>query len=804
MRNSFVFFFILLSFTVKSQNIIVFDQITKEPISGIAVFNIDKTKTAITDIDGNVSLDDFSENERVYFQHITYIKASYIKSKIPEKFFLKPKPQDLEQVVISSSKFQQKKREIAQKISSIKVEDIKLSNPQTSADLLKSSGQVFVQKSQLGGGSPIVRGFSTNRLTLIVDDVRFNNAIFRTGNVQNVISIDPFAIQNTEVTLGPGSVVYGSDAIGGVINFYSLKPKLSTNDELNFKVNATTRYASATNENTAHVDFNLGFEKWAFLTSISYTDFEDLRTGSNNGPDDFLRPDFVQTNNGIDELVENNDPTLQRGSGYDQINLLQKAHYKANERLSFDFGLHFSRTSDYDRFDRLTRRNDDGSLQFAEWFFGPQQWFLANFKATKLSSNSNLYDKVKFTVAYQDYQESRNDRRFGESDLRNREENVDAISANIDFEKTISASGKSKLFYGAEYIYNLVGSEAEERNIFTNETSAVTTRYPDGSTWQSAAAYLSYKYKSNNKLTFQSGLRYNFVSINAPLSDNNQFFNFPFEDASIDTGALTGTAGVSWSPNKIVHWKLNASTAFRAPNIDDIGKIFDSEPGSVVVPNPNLSPEYAYSGELGVTLNLGNGNVILDLSGYYTFLDDAIIRRDFSFNGETEVLFDGQLSNVQALQNAARSNVYGFEAGVLVNLSRDLKLTSQYNIIRGNEEDKAGIVGPVRHVVPDFGNTHLVWERNKLKLDAFAEYSAGFTADEISSELANDLFAVDENGDIFSPSWYTLNLRSQYKINNQFTLTGTVENITDQLYRTFSSGISAPGLNVIVALRYNL
>ena len=159
------------------------------------------------------------------------------------------------------------------------------------------------------------------------------------------------------------------------------------------------------------------------------------------------------------------------------------------------------------------------------------------------------------------------------------------------------------MFYGVEYIYNRVGSEAEQKNILDNSKENIATRYPDGSTWQSMAAYLSYKYRPNTKFTFQSGIRYNHVLINADVSENNNYYNLPFENTDINTGAVTGTAGISWIPNSVIQWKLNASTAFRAPNIDDVGKIFDSEPGSVVVPNANLKPEYAYGGELGKTKN---------------------------------------------------------------------------------------------------------------------------------------------------------------------------------------------------------
>ena len=129
---------------------------------------------------------------------------------------------------MSVSKWEQQRKDIPQKIVSINAQSIAFGNSQTSADLLQQSGQVFVQKSQLGGGSPMIRGFATNRVLLSVDGVRMNNAIFRGGNVQNVLSIDPFSIKNTEIIFGPGSVIYGSDAIGGVMNFYTKAPRFSS------------------------------------------------------------------------------------------------------------------------------------------------------------------------------------------------------------------------------------------------------------------------------------------------------------------------------------------------------------------------------------------------------------------------------------------------------------------------------------------------------------------------------------------------------------------------------------------------
>ncbi|WP_298754077.1 TonB-dependent receptor [uncultured Psychroserpens sp.] len=793
----------ILSFLIgNAQTVTVFEEGTKAPISGVAIFNFKKDKSVVTNIDGKASLELFEANETVYFQNILYKKRAIKISQIGVDFiiYLTPRIEDLNQVVISASKFEQSKRDIPQTIVNISAKDIQFENPQTSADLLESTGNVYIQKSQLGGGSPMIRGFSTNRLLITVDGVRMNNATFRGGNIQNVISIDPFTIQNTEITLGAGSVVYGSDAIGGVMSFYTQKPQLSYKDSLYFNANAALRYASANKEKTGHLDLNFGLKEWAFLSSVSYTDFDDLRMGK-HGPDDYLRPEYVETINGEDVIVQNENPRIQKPTGYDQINFLQKIRYEPKENLSFDLGLYYTTTSSYPRYDRLIRYRDD-NLRSAEWNYGPQRWFMGNFQVTKLSSASNLYDKIQATGAYQNFQESRQDRDF-QSEIRNiREEAVDAYSLNVDLEKSLST--KTKLFYGLEYVYNNVNSEGIETNITTSTSVPTVSRYPNGSNWQSIAAYASFKYKPNSKFVFQSGLRYNHITANADFTENNEFLNLPFDKAKLNAGAITGTAGISWIPSKMMQWKFNASTAFRAPNIDDIGKVFDSEPGSVVVPNPNLRPEYAYGGELGFRLNVDD-TFIVEMATYYTFLDNALIRRDFTLNGASQIEYDGELSNVQAIQNASKEWIYGFEAGILVNFTERLKLSSQYNIL-GGTEDNEGVEVPVRHIAPNFGNTHFIWQNEKFQIDAFAEYNSELSFSQFApSEQSKDfIYALDENGNPYSPSWYTFNIRTKYKISDTATFIASLENITDQRYQTYSSGIAAPGRNLILSLRYSL
>lgn len=790
---------LLFSIAAVAQRIQILEQDTEQSISGVAVFNDSKDKSGITDLDGYVDISVFSDSEVISFQHISHASLSLTKKAILDagnKVYLIVDASHLDEVILSIAKFGQNKREIPQQIVSINSEDVLFNNPQTAADLLKSSGQVYIQKSQLGGGSPNIRGFSTNRLLITVDGVRFNTAIFRSGNVQNVISIDPFAIERTEVILGPGSVIYGSDALGGVMNFYTKKPKFSFVKGTTITGNAIARYASASEEKTGHFDFNLGAKEWAFLTSATYSDFGDLKMGK-NGPDDYLRPEFVESIDGEDIIVQNDDPRVQISTGYKQINLMQKIRYMPSSKWNFNLGLFYTTTGNYPRYDRLIR-TQYGQLRSAEWYYGPQEWLSGNIQARNKAYNNGVYDESIITLSYQRFKESRNDRDFGESALFETDEKVSAYSGAWDFEKDFK---KGKLHYGVEYVYNKVNSAGKQTDIRTGNSQPDASRYPNGATWQSMAAYSSLQWKLAEKITFQGGLRYNHILVAASFEDG--YYDFPFSEANIDTGALTGSAGLAWNPSKILGLRFNFGTAFRAPNVDDIGKIFDSEPGSVVVPNPYLKPEYARTGEVGAILNFSNV-VKVEVATYFTSLKDALIRRDFELEGETEILYQGELSNVQAIQNAAKAEIYGFEAGLEINFCKQVQLTAQYNITDGFEEDDSGEQYPVRSAAPKFGNGHLIYNGAKFKLDAFVEYNGQFDFEDLApSQQSNDyLYAKDANGNPYAPNWYTLNFSAQYDITKALQLNATLENITDQRYRPYSSGITGAGRNLIVAVNY--
>lgn len=700
----------------------------------------------------------------------------------------------LGETVVAANKWRSNSAEQAKRIVKIRPEMVAFQQPQTAADLLGLSGEVFIQKSQLGGGSPMIRGFATNRLLYVVDGVRMNTAIFRSGNLQNVISLDPFALQNTEVVFGPGSVIYGSDAMGGVMSFQTKSPQFSESNELCGSSSASLRYASANNERSGHFDVAVGGKKWAWLSSVSLFNFDDLRQGK-YGPDEWLKPLLVERQGNKDLAVPNPNPLLQSPSGYSQLNLMQKLAWRPAAAWEVNYGFHYSRSSEYARYDRMTRLRK-GQPRHAEWNYGPQQWIM-NQLSVEHAGNNALYDKMALRLAAQNFEESRIDRAFNKNIRTSNVEMVDAYSANWDFTKNFAGHS---LYYGLEYVHNRVKSTGEELDISTATTQEAAPRYPQ-STWNSYAAYLQSLFRLSPKWSLETGLRYNHYSLDAHFYEKLDLGFAPQQNNN--KASLSASLGVSYRPTASWLIALNAGRGFRTPNVDDMGKLYESVAGAVVVPNPNLKPEYANNVELGLAKTFGTA-VKIDLSAYYTHLENALVRRDFTINGNTHMDYRGENVKIQAIQNAASAHVMGVQLGLRAKLGAGFAYDMKLNWQQGEEELDNGSKSTLRHAAPAFGRAALQYDNRKLSLELNTQFQAQRTHANMpdSEKGKTELYALDGNGNTYAPAWWTLNLKGQYRFTPHFSLSAGLENIADKRYRYYSSGISAAGRNFVATATY--
>ncbi|NRB64373.1 MAG: TonB-dependent receptor plug domain-containing protein, partial [Saprospiraceae bacterium] len=517
--------------SMHGQTLRVVEKDTGIPLEWVTVQTILGDWNDITNSQGEVTLPALPLETILIFRRVGFTSIRYSIAELQAQdllLLLEPTEYDLDQVVISAARRVQEKRYVSARIQTIQSEAIAMQNPQTTADLLGGAGEVFIQKSQQGGGSPMIRGFAANRLVYVVDGVRMNTAIFRSGNIQNIINIDPFSLERAEVLFGPGSVIYGSDAIGGVMSFQTLQPPLSNNSEAQISGRAVARYASANQEMTGHFRFGVGWENWGLVTSMSSWKFDHLRQGQ-NGPRDYLKPTYVRHKSGTDEVIRQDDLLLQIPSAYNQMNMMHKLRFMPNDQWDFTYGFHYSETSSYGRYDRHNRMIND-LPRYAVWNYGPQKWMMNNLLVTNNHQWAG-YDHMKIRIANQAFQESRVDRNFKDPQQRTRLEEVRVWSFNLDMDKQLGDN--YSLFYGLEYVDNTVHSTGETENILTGERRPSSSRYPDAF-WRSWAAYASAEYQPNRVLTLQGGMRLNRFSLDMSFLGNQDFYTLPFEEASND------------------------------------------------------------------------------------------------------------------------------------------------------------------------------------------------------------------------------------------------------------------------------
>jgi hemoglobin/transferrin/lactoferrin receptor protein len=781
------------SFSAQVQ-IELYDAYTFQPIEGVSVNANGLIKQS--DAKGKVNFEHSIAAIQLNHPDYTTARLEKLSDGVTVRISLVPNTQTMEGTVVSANKFSEKRKDVSQKVQVVRAGDLQFQQQTSMADVMTATGNVFVQKSQLGGGSPIIRGFETNKVLMVVDGVRMNNAIYRGGHLQNILTLDQSMMDRVEVVFGPGSVIYGSDAIGGVMSFTTKSPQLSTSNELLVKGSAYTRLYTASQGYAANAQVNVGTKRFGSLTSFTYSTYGDLRQGANRNAafgNLGVRSWYVDRINGVDSMLVNLDSNLQIGSAYSQYDVLQKFTFVQKEGVQHKLNFQLSNSGAIDRYDRLTQLSGS-KPKYAEWYYGPQFRLMASY-TLELSQKTRLYDQARIVVAYQSIEESRMDRKFKKDTRNHRIENLSIVTLNADF---VKKSGNHEIRYGLDAYYNDVKSTAFSEDIVTGEHTALDTRYPDGgSMMQGAALYFSHTMELNEKLILTDGLRLSQVSLASSFIDQT-FFPFPFSSIKQNHVALNGNLGLIYMPTTKLRVTATGSTGFRAPNVDDLTKVFESVPGNVVVPNPALKSEYAYSGELSLNYNI-TSKLALGLNAYTTFLTNALTVQAGTFNGADSILYDGQMSLVTTTTNAAKARVYGVEASLNGQLSNHFYVLGTFNYTKGQILTDT-VPYPLDHIAPLFGKASIMYTNKKVRSEFYVNYSGAKKLEDYNMVGEDNFAYATANG---MPSWYTLNLRLNYTFNQHVSVQAACENLLDQNYRQFASNISAPGRNFIVTLRGN-
>ena len=793
-RTLFIISTLFLTLPLFGQEVRVVSSSDRSPIEHVAVYNTTRERSSITDSLGMIDLGIFPITDTLVFQHPSYISRQFGHPQISDQttIVLHRKRILIDEYVISASKSRESKLIIPYMVDVLEEEALKESTGLSAAEILEGTGNIMVQKTQGGGGSPILRGFEANKILLVVDGVRLNNAIYRNGHLQNSITIDHAILNRTEVIFGPTSIMYGSDALGGVIHYYTRDPELGKADSTKLKLQAYAQYATAMKGKTGHLDFSVGKRRWGFLTSVTYKDLGDIRIGARRDPylGDWGKVlHYVDQVNGVDSTLANDNSLIQKNTGYSQLDLLQKIRYTPSQYVDWILNLQYSTSSNIDRLDMLNDYSGE-NLKYASWYYGPQDRLLVSLKNV-LKKDNWMFTNLTTIVAFQNVDEDRYSRKFRNEELVSQRENVKVLSLNVDLLKVWGVN--HKLNYGVEVNHNRVGSEAWYENIYTGDRASAQTRYPEGGseTW-SASGYASYKWIMHKKLVLNGGARYNWGQLTSifhnPMLDYDRIY--------INHGALTGSLGLVYKPSD--RWQINSilSTGFRNPNVDDYGKV-RAKDDFVTVPNPDISPEYTYNAELGIS-RIVEGYMKIELVAYYSYLKDAIVRTDYQLNGEDSLYYDGDTYKITANYNAGEAYIYGASLGLTANLNKNILLKGTLNYTRGhNLTDDV----PLGHIPPLFGRTSITYRKSRFFIDTYLVYQGWKDIEDFSP------YGEDNEGEAMEygfPSWWTLNMKAGFEVLENFDLMVAVENILDQFYKPYASGISAPGRNFIFTARFTI
>jgi hemoglobin/transferrin/lactoferrin receptor protein len=714
--------------------------------------------------------------------------------------------ESFEEILLSSQRFQQKRKETPRQIEVVSAKRLSELQPATLGDALINTGQVFVQKSQMGGGSPVLRGFEASRVLMVIDGVRMNNATYRAGHLQDIITIDPFILDRLEVNFGAGSTLYGSDALGGVLYF---KTKDATLGEFSVKPSATVRYQSASNSVIGNVGLKLQSEKVGLLLSATRSQFGDLRSGSKNYSDwdTFgMLPRYVGQVNGRDTVLLNDDPQRQKGTGYAQTDLFAKIFTKTG-KVEHMVNLQKSMSDIIPRYDRMSQFNN-GKPVYGRWDYAPQNREYISYTAKAGSEDHH----TRLTLAQQRIEVGRVTRNFDEVMERIQRDAVRMRTVNLDRHDQLSAS--FTLNSGVEMVWNAVKSVGINKNISTLAETATKARYSDsGATTQMHSVFAQGIYKmAKTGTVIQGGVRVSKYSLEALFSTANPW-KLPYQSISFATTTPSYDLGLTQQLKKGLLLKASVNQAYRNPNVDDMTKVFDSKPGAkLLVPSADLKAERSTTVDLGV-LWRKDRSFAIEAGVFSSAVKNLLLDQPGTLNGEDSLMYDGRLTPVYQLQNVALGEISGMYLNAKVRLVKDLWFSGSLTQTKGIYRlDDAAAEQPLDHIPPVYGQASLRWNGQGWFAEAQCLFNGMKKAEDYSSSGEDNqeiqpIGLADINGDGkadgFNPAWQCWNIRGGYQHRSGLTATLAIENVLDLHYRYFASGMSAAGRSVNVSLAYS-
>jgi len=635
-------------------------------------------------------------------------------------------------------------------------------------EMLQGIPGVMVQKTANGQASPYLRGFTGFRNVMLVDGIRLNNSVFRDGPNQYWTLVDALATERLEVVKGTGAVLYGSDAVGGVVNALSVPTGLSLAPG-EWERHVLARYGTADGGFSGHADArgNLaGRIGWQVGGSLHPG--EDLRGGRDVGR---------QEQTAYDEWDGDLKLDLDLGSG--RLATLAWQHAAQNDvwrshRTAYGFSWEDSAVGT-DLQDSFDHSRDLAYLKYRE--DGQEGW----------------YESMELCLSWQELDEDEL-RVRGNGRREKQGFAVDTAGLLLAFRSPVPWG---TLTYGLDFYHDRVDSY---KHVYTaaGTLQSIELQGPvaDAATYDSLGVFLQGEVKLGERANLILGGRYARAEADADKVRDPVTGARTSVDGHWDAVVGQAMLMVGLDAQRRVNAFAGVSQAFRAPNLSDLTRYDIARTNELETPAPNLDPEHYLTFEAGLKLDLEK--VSAEVALFHTVIDDMIVRTP------TGAVVGG-LQEVTK-RNAGDGEVDGVEISGTWRCRDDLRLRLGFTWLEGEVEGypTAAPVSQTEYlsrIMPWTATAALTWEPRLCRRPCFvtAEAVVAGDQDKLSASDRSDTQRIPPGG---TPGYTVFNLRLGCHVSERLTVALALENCFDEDYRIHGSGVNEPGRNLVATLDF--
>ncbi|MSP93600.1 MAG: TonB-dependent receptor [Myxococcales bacterium] len=724
---------------------------------------------------------------------------------------------DLPPMVVTGRRQEQKLLEADRSLHRVDRERLTVQQPQGMAEAVQEAAGVHVQQTNRGAGSLYLRGLVGPQNLLLVDGIRFSNSTFRTGPNQYLSLLDPVQTERVEVLLGPGSVLYGSDAVGGVLQ---VLPSEWRRDGL--QTRGGVRHGSADASWAAWGEDGWRGEHGGILAGGAWREFGALRVG---GGDLAPASDYQQ---GAWHLRGRWQPTpeVTLDATWLGARLLNagRTDQLTQGRLRF-----YDNASDLGWLDARWKPAKGGlrelrlalSLHRTEEVVEQYHCTLGTTNAAKLDAGAHCVEAAK-VVRQTDSDPIPAD----PTQRHDRGEDTVWTPGALATASLRLLGGKVQVLTGAEAYRDQVMSTRQERRGDKDPKWSwlVAPRggFSDDSTWRALGGFIHAEADlwrdGRRSLSASAGGRVSQVAAQAAAVPG-------VGDVAYDFLGGVGSVGLRYLHDDVAMVYVNASQGFRAPNLQET-TVLGNTGSKFEVPNAGLQPERSNALELGA--RVAARRLTLHAAGYVNRLEGLIDERKLAKESWApfgidaadvgcKSLDDPKCVPIPVIQrvNAEGGRFVGTEASLRVGPWLGISAWLDATWLRGDVSGGPAGDVPARRVPPPLGTAGLRYDQGGLYVEAFGRGAAAqdrlHPSDEDDLRLCEDpavlgtTYKATKQACPGTPAWKTLNLRGGYRFGSGDAMAGlrldvAATNLLDARYRTHGSGVAAAGLGVTVSL----